>query len=41
MIEIKKENELGLKVFVNGYPDLSSMTEEDFDALFEIFLEDY
>ena len=41
MIEIKKENELGLKVFVNGYPDLSSMTEEDFDEMLEIFLQDY
>ena len=39
MIEIKKENELGLKVFVNGYPDLSSMTEEDFEGLLEIFLQ--
>ena len=41
MIEIKIENKLGLKVFVNGYPDLSSMTEEDFDGLLEIFLQDY
>ncbi len=41
MIEIKIENELGFKVFVNGYPDLSRMTEEDFDGLLEMFLQDY
>ena len=41
MIEVKIENELGLKVFVNGYPDLSSMTEEDFEGLLEMFLQDY
>ena len=41
MIEVKIENELGLKVFANGYPDLLSMTEEDFDELLEIFLQDY
>ena len=41
MIEIKIENELGLKVFVNGYSDLSTVTEEDFDGLLEMFLQDY
>ena len=40
MIEIKKENELGLKVFANAYPDLLSMTEEYFDG-FRDFLNNY
>lgn len=32
MEEIKIENELGLKVYINGVPDLTLMPKEVFDS---------
>ena len=36
MIEIEMENELGLKVFINGVPDIKEIPPEQLESLLEV-----